>query len=38
MAADPDFRDRVVPVLARASQAYLRLSEAERREVVVVDE
>lgn len=38
MAADPEFRDRVVPVLARASQAYLRLSEAERREVVVVDE
>jgi len=38
MAADPSFRDRVIPVLARTSQAYLRLTDAERREVVVIDE
>jgi ATP-dependent Clp protease ATP-binding subunit ClpC len=38
MAADPSFRDRTIPVVARTSQAYLRLSEEERREVVAIDD
>ncbi len=38
MAADPEFRDRTIPVVARTSQVYLRLSDAERAEVVALDD